>query len=110
MMLNAKEIARLTKNLTAFYMGELVPSAAAIRGYYDREVWEVCDPCTMYAEGHMCVECWVEYIHDPKSYMGENVLAAHITEYVGNGQFSRSTEFWGAEHVAMFKNEIVIEK
>lgn len=108
MELTKKEIVRLTKNLTAYYMGELVPPVEAIIGYYDSEVWEASDPCTMYKEGHGCVECKVEYIHDPKSYLGENVLAAHIVLYVEGGHFFRQTEYWDARHVAMFKNEIEI--
>jgi len=107
MKLSTNEIARLTKNLTDFYMGELVPQADAIRGYYDHECWEVCNPCTMYRDGRSCVECRVEYVGAMK-YMGEHMLAAHITEYVGNGQFSRSTEYWNCNDVRRFKNEIII--
>ena len=111
MMLNDNEVARLTKNLKDYYMGELIPPAEAIRGYYDREMWEMSDPCTMYAEGHGCVECWVEYIHyENAKYLAENVLAAHITLYVGDGQFFKTVECWNAEHVAQFKNEIIITK
>lgn len=111
MMLNDKEIARLTKNLKDYYMGELIPPPEAIRGYYDREIWEVSDPCTMYAEEHGCVECYVEYIHyENAKYLAENVLAAHITLYVGDGQFFKTVECWAADDVRRFKNEIVITK
>ena len=108
MELTAKEIARLAKNLKGYYMGEVVPPPEAIIGYYDSEVWEVADPCTMYRDGHGCIECNVEYIHDPKSFLGENVFAAHIVTYIEGGHFSRQTEYWAARHVAMFTNEIEI--
>ena len=85
MELTKKEIAHLTKNLKGYYMGAVVPPAEAIIGYYDAEVWEVADPCTMYREGHGCIECNVEYIHDPKSCLGENVFAAHIVTYIEGG-------------------------
>ena len=108
MELTTKQIAKLAKNLKAFYMGELVPPAEAIIGYYDAEVWEVADPCTMYKEGHHCIECDVEYIHNPgkSPFLGENTLAAHITLYIEGGHFCRQTEYWDARHVAMFTNEI----
>lgn len=106
MTLTTTELARLTKNLTAFYMGELIPQADAIRGYYDRELWELGDPCTMFRDTHMCVECRVEYVGAMK-YMGEHVLAAHITIYC-EGQFSRQIEYWNADDVRRFTNEIVI--
>lgn len=107
MPLTTLEITRLSNDLTAFYMGELIPPADAIRGYYDREVWEHGNPCTMFRDTHMCVECHVEYVGAMK-YMGENILAAHITIYCGNRQFSRQIEYWNADHVRRFRNEIVI--
>ena len=109
MELTKKEIARLTKNLKGYYMGEVVPPVEALLGYYDKEWWyEGNTPCTMYRDGHGCIECNVEYIHDPKSYLGENVFVAHVVIYIEGGRFCRKTEYWDARHVAMFTNEIEI--
>lgn len=111
MMLNAKEIDKLTKYLKDYYMGELVPPLEAIRGYYDSEWFECGGGPSYYRDTRQCVEVYVEYIHyENAKYLAENVLAAHITLYVGNGQFFKTVENWNAEHVAQFKNEIIITK
>ena len=106
MKLTDREIASLAKNLSDFYMGELIPPAHAIRGYYDREWWKNGNnPCTLFRDSRMCIDCHVEYIHNLKSYMGENVLAAHITIYCGNGKYSKQTEYWNCEHVRQFTDD-----
>ena len=97
-MLTDKEFAKLAKNLTAYYMGELIPPYRAVRGFYDREAWECCDCARMYAENHECIECWVE----PSTIYGEDDLAAHVTFYCGNGEFFKAVQYWPAESVAMF--------
>lgn len=111
MMLNDNEVARLTKNLKDYYMGELIPPVEAIRGYYDSEWFECGGGSSHYRDTRECVEVYVEYIHyENAKYLAENVLAAHITLYVGDGQFFKTVECWNADDVRCFKNEIIITK
>ena len=100
-MLTKKEISRLCGVLKSYYMGELIPSSVVF-GYYDSEFCEVANPQTMYAEGHSCVNCDVEYRYQPGSYLGEECLVANITIYVGDGKFCKSKEYWDAKDVALF--------